>query len=257
MSTDLRSPFLNDPEIPDEQFDRISDGKSQQNRFIGFVGLVVSVIAYGSVIPFTASLPAEGFVLKVSWRFLGCLLVFTPLALSCRKPDGNRWTLREIFFEGYTVLIQLAGLIWILWMFSLLYSCALYSYMIGELFGNLTPVFVVAYRFVTGHSVRKLEIVGLAVTLFGGCLTLLSPQETESVSSGTMILAIVLATFAAVCWSGYLLITEKMGETLPTDIVVFATTFSGYILISALTLIFENSEFSFHPHRGLFGLLAW
>jgi len=223
---------------------------------IGAVLLIVNTVSAGSVTPLINALSAQGILLKFSWRFLACMLTFSLFAFRTKKDNGEYWTLREMFFSKKTRVALVTSSCWVIWMATALYASLVYTFMIAEMFANMTSVFILAYRLLTKSPVKRGEIMGVVIALVGAACTFLTPQESGH-SLTDLTVCILVATFGAFVGAIYLLTAERIGDSVPLDVLIFVNATYGYIVSTSAAVIFEGAQFfSISGENGVFGLFA-
>jgi len=223
---------------------------------LGAVFLVINTLAVGSLTPILAVLSTDGVILKFTWRFFTCMLTFSVFALRTKKENGEYWTLREMFFSQKTRIALVTASCWVIWMGTALYASLIYTFMIADMFSNMTSVFILVHRLATRVSVKRGEMIGVFIALLGAACTLLTPQESGH-SKSDLIMAILIAGFGSVVGAIYLLTAERIGDSIPLDVLIFVNATYGFIITAVAAMAFEGAEFwSLSAANGVFGLFS-
>eukprot|EP00357_Protocruzia_adherens_P023014 CAMPEP_0115046536 /NCGR_PEP_ID=MMETSP0216-20121206/48801_1 /TAXON_ID=223996 /ORGANISM="Protocruzia adherens, Strain Boccale" /LENGTH=402 /DNA_ID=CAMNT_0002429623 /DNA_START=613 /DNA_END=1821 /DNA_ORIENTATION=- len=232
------------------------DTNVERKYLLGFICLIIGAVCSGSVIPLVACLKANGVILKFSWRFLASVIMFMPFALRAKNlQSGKRWTFKEMFLSSASKPALITATCWVIWMATALAAALQYSFMLADLFSNITSVFILAYRLITHAPVKRGEIIGIAVALLGVGFTFVGPQESSK-SMSDLATAFLVATVGALAGAIYLMVTEKMATDVPVDVFIFVNSFYGWVIVTIAAVVFEGSTFDFDETNGIFGIFA-
>lgn len=222
----------------------------RQVPFIGYVLLLVSLVAISSV---GVALDMETNVsplLKLFWRNSVTSLTTLPMAIYTLRKNGAPQLTREL-----VVTMLCTGTAYAFYLGSYVVSLTLTSLSHATLFNNAHSLLLVVLKLFLRQPLALFEGLGAAVGVAGGAVT---TMDTTIVATSTMVTATALGDIVALIGASggaiYFVLAKRLRAKM--DLIVFMcslTLTSACVLFATLLVKGEDVAFSTDPHIGILG----
>ncbi|TYZ57971.1 hypothetical protein PybrP1_008426 [[Pythium] brassicae (nom. inval.)] len=222
----------------------------RQVPFIGYVLLLVSLVAISSV---GVALDMEDNVsplLKLFWRNSVTSLTTLPMAIYTIRKNGAPRLTREL-----VVTMLCTGAAYAFYLGSYVISLSLTSLSHATLFNNAHSLLLVFLKLFLRQPLALFEGLGAAVGVAGGAVT---TMDTTIVAASTMVTATALGDIVALIGASggaiYFVLAKRLRAKM--DLIVFMcslTLTSACVLLATLLVKGEALSFSADPHIGIIG----
>ena len=216
--------------------------------FIGYVILIVALLAVSSLGPAMDLETETSPILKMFWRHSATTLLYTPFLIhslyTCGFPVLT-WTQ-----GGKIVGSSIANVV-----FALTFTISLEMTSIGDayIFNNSHSLIIVFGKMLWGIPIAHMERGGALLGMFGGMLCTL---DTSS-SGPDPVLGDLVALLGAMGGVVYILLAKQLRPCIDLVVFMFCLVSIGAFCVF-LVLCVSGTEWSFssHPNHGLYGWIT-